>query len=110
MHDLIRYFVQKKIFEHLYHTPSSLEKIATIFKLEQLGYKGKIRQTTEGKNYTTDNGNYIYDIKFNKPIQDPEKENEKINQIPGVIETGFFFNLASRVIIGQDDGSVVIRS
>lgn len=83
---------------------------ATVNHLERLGYRGVLRQTSDKVLYTTDNGNFIYDIHFNGPIAHPEKEDAAIRAIPGVVDTGFFFHLAGRVIVGNDDGSVEILS
>lgn len=57
--------------------------------------------------YVTDNGNYIVDIYFKSPIEDPEKEHLLLKQIPGVVETGFFFHLAGRVIVAFTDGQII---
>ena len=51
----------------------------------------------------TDNGNYILDCKFNG-IQEPEKIEVLLNNIPGVVENGIFTKLADKVIIGTSDG------
>ena len=57
----------------------------------------------------TDNGNYIFDIHFPYALLEPELDNLRLQNIPGVLETGFFFNLAHQVIIGFHDGHVEIR-
>jgi ribose 5-phosphate isomerase A len=59
--------------------------------------------------YITDNQNYLFDIYFPTFISSPEQEHQKLIQIPGVIDTGFFFNLVKRVIIGFFDGQIVIK-
>lgn len=51
----------------------------------------------------TDNGNYILDCHFNG-IQEPEKVELQLNNIPGVVENGIFVNRADKVIIGTPDG------
>lgn len=56
--------------------------------------------------FVTDNGNYIYDCKF-KVIGEPEKVEGELNSIPGVVENGLFLGLASRVVVGTDEGVVV---
>lgn len=80
---------------------------ATVNHIHALGLKGKLRLNAGNTPFITDNGNYIYDI-------DKESFHQKnltaINQslllIPGVVETGLFFNLAGRVIIGRPSGRV----
>lgn len=57
--------------------------------------------------YETDNGNYIYDVHLDAPIEDPEKLHWEMIAIPGVIETGLFFGLDVSCIVGFEDGRVV---
>jgi ribose 5-phosphate isomerase A len=82
---------------------------ATIKKIERFGFKGKIRKNAEGSPFVTDNGNWIFDIQYEMPTEDPERDEAMILSIPGIVDTGFFFNLAGRVIIGFLDGQVVIQ-
>lgn len=81
---------------------------ATICHIEQAGYKGLLRKTPDQSLYITDNKNYLFDIYFPSVISSPEEEHQKLIQIPGILDTGFFFNLAKRVIIGFLDGQIVI--
>lgn len=83
--------------------------LKTIDKLEKKGYKPILRQRNDIP-YITDNGNFILDIHFASPFDSPEKEQEKIKNIPGVIDTGFFFDFAKKVIIGYPDGHFEIRT
>ena len=83
--------------------------LATIHHLENAGYSGSLRKNDQQTPFITDNGNYIFDIQLSRPTETPEKEEQKIQKIPGVVETGFFFNLAGRIIIGYNDGHVEIR-
>ncbi|NGX37252.1 MAG: Ribose-5-phosphate isomerase A [Chlamydiae bacterium] len=73
---------------------------ATRKQLADLGFKGQWR-----KDYVTDNHNWILDIAFPSPLDDPEKVHLEILQNPGVVQTGFFFHLAKRVVVGNSDGS-----
>lgn len=79
---------------------------ATLHHLKELGFEASLRASKEGGLYVTDNGNMIVDIKLKNPCMNPEKEDKKIKSIPGVIETGFFFDLADRVLIGFPDGHI----
>jgi ribose 5-phosphate isomerase A len=79
---------------------------ATLHQVRKLGYDGNMRLSQEGALWVTENGNYIIDIKFSHPCSSPEKDQALLCTIPGVLETGFFFNLAGRVIIGQFDGTI----
>jgi len=76
-------------------------------KIEALGFSGKWRPGNASdlshELFLTDNGNYIFDIFFETPPNNPEKTHEDLIQLPGIVETGFFFNLASKVIVGKED-------
>ena len=78
-------------------------------KIESLGYQGAWRTNRDGSFYLTENGNLIFDITFDSPPADPEQDDENLLRIPGVIETGFFFSMAGRILIGYTDGRVVMR-
>jgi len=79
---------------------------ATRMKIEELGYKGRWRMGPDGTLFLTENGNLIFDIHFPSPPPHPEKDHESILHVPGVIDTGFFFNLAGRVVVGYSDAHV----
>lgn len=82
---------------------------STISKMNHLGFMGKLRQKEDGSLYKTDNGNFIYDIFYPTLITNPEEDHLSLIAIPGVIETGFFFNLAKKLIIGYTDGHIEER-
>lgn len=84
-------------------------RMATIHKLQQSGYQGSLRYTAENTLFITDNGNYIYDIQLDKAKTSPIEDHQKLLQIPGIVETGFFFNIAGPVIVGFLDGQVIIQ-
>ncbi|MDJ0651778.1 MAG: ribose 5-phosphate isomerase A [Simkaniaceae bacterium] len=83
---------------------------AIIEKIRKLGFHGTLREHNENGPFITDNGNMIYDIHFESFREDPEKDHEKLIRIPGVLETGFFFHLAGRIIVGKSDGTVDLWS
>ncbi|GAB4225673.1 MAG: ribose 5-phosphate isomerase A [Chlamydiales bacterium] len=80
----------------------------TLKHLEECGLSGELRTIKSDTPYTTDNGNYIVDISLKKGIEDPKALHHKLCEIPGVIETGLFFDLAGRVVIGKNTGEVDI--
>jgi ribose 5-phosphate isomerase A len=80
---------------------------ATIHQLERLGYQGTLRMKNNAP-YMTDNHNFIYDVHLPDNTK-PEMAHQQITAIPGVVDTGFFFNFAGRVIIGFLDGKVVVQ-
>jgi len=55
----------------------------------------------------TDNGNFIYDVKFD--IKNPKKLEIELNTIPGVVENGIFSQIVDEVIIGRDNGIKVLK-
>ncbi len=81
---------------------------ATLHHLASKNIHGNLRFTAEKLPYVTDNGNYIYDIAKEVIVGDLEALNQKIAAVPGVVETGFFFKQAGRVIVGHEDGHVEI--
>jgi ribose 5-phosphate isomerase A len=79
---------------------------ATIKKVNMQGYYGQVRQGESG-DYVTDNGNLIYDVKFDQLRNEPETDHLKIIDIPGVVETGFFFRMATNMIVGKGNGEIL---
>jgi ribose 5-phosphate isomerase A len=75
--------------------------------IEKLG-EVKLR-VREGKTYVTDNGNWIFDVRFANGIEDPAALERALDTIPGIVETGLFVGLAHRLVIGGDDGTVEVR-
>jgi len=80
---------------------------ATEKHILDLGLEGKWRESS-GKKYVTDNQNWIFDIHFSTPPESPESLHQSLIAIPGVIDTGFFFHLAKRCVIGKQDGTTQI--
>jgi len=80
--------------------------LTTIEHINKLGFEGVLRKNQDGTPYITDNKNYIYDIFYPNLIKTPEEDHIKLISIPGVIETGFFFNLAKKIIVGYENGDI----
>jgi len=78
-------------------------------KMEQLGAKTSLR---EAKNKVgpviTDNGNLIVDANFGI-IENPEKLEIILKNIPGIVETGLFIEMADAVLIGGKTGIKELR-
>jgi ribose 5-phosphate isomerase A len=70
--------------------------------LASLGCKPALR-IKEGKPFLSDNGHFIVDCSF-EVIGDTASLNHQIHQIPGVMETGLFIQMADQVIVGYEDG------
>jgi len=83
---------------------------ATRAKIENLGFHGKWRYSPDHNLIVTENGNLLFDLTFESPPSNPEEIHNLIKAIPGVIDTGFFFDLAGRVIVGFPDGKTEIRN
>jgi ribose 5-phosphate isomerase A len=78
----------------------------TFTKLADLGSFPRLR-SIQDKPFITDNGNYIIDCAFKK-IPHPVLLHDQINAITGVVDNGLFINLASKIIVGYDNGEVRI--
>lgn len=79
----------------------------TLKKIESFGVKAVFRKSNQDF-FVTDNHNYIIDVYFSKKLDNPQEFDAAIRQIPGVVETGFFFNLADKVITSYQDGRTTI--
>ena len=78
-------------------------------RLAALGIPPIIRHTPDGATFLTDNGNAILDC-HSGPIEDPQALERAILDIPGVVGTGLFLNMADTVLIQSGDGSVHVRN
>ena len=74
------------------------------------GYRAHLRTTADGRPFRTDNGNEILDLAPAQPLRDPAGEEHALSNLSGVVETGLFVGLASRVVIGFPDGHVEERA
>jgi ribose 5-phosphate isomerase A len=83
--------------------------LSTLKHIEKAGYKGVFRTRDDRSLFITDNNNLIVDIHFEQTRKAPEEDHEILIHLPGVVDTGFFFNLAGRVLIGFSDGQVIIK-
>lgn len=78
-------------------------------KIKQLGGKPELRMAkSKAGPLITDNGNFIIDADFGI-MKKPEELDQKLKFIPGIVDTGFFINMASKAYIGQKDGQVLKR-
>jgi ribose 5-phosphate isomerase A len=77
-------------------------------KLQSLGCEAK-RRMNGTEPYLTDNGNYIVDCAFEE-IEDPPALHESINAITGVVDNGLFIHIASKLVLGFNNGETRIIS
>ena len=80
----------------------------TFEKLKVLGCRPE-RRMNGREPYLTDNGNYIVDCAFGE-IADPPALHERINAITGVVDNGLFINIASKLVLGLENGETRIIS
>jgi ribose 5-phosphate isomerase A len=73
-------------------------------EIEALGANVTIRER-DGAPLVSDNGNTILDCRFGS-IPDPAELDTVLRGIHGVVTTGIFIGLTSRVVLASDDGSV----
>lgn len=73
-------------------------------QLAALGLRPDLRER-DGRPVVTDEANYILDCGTG-PISDPLGLEAAIRSIPGVVGTGLFPGMASRVLVGTADGGV----
>ncbi|MHA1689755.1 MAG: ribose 5-phosphate isomerase A [Promethearchaeota archaeon] len=77
-------------------------------KIEQLGGHASLRMARAKMGpMISDNGNFIIDSDFGI-IEDPKALNEKLLNIPGVVDTGLFISLTSKAYIGEKRGNIRI--
>lgn len=75
--------------------------------LERHGYGPDLRiepRLRDGERLVTDNGNFIVDVHLGA-AHDIGALTVELNEIPGVVENGFFVGMADEVVFGWPDGS-----
>ncbi len=77
---------------------------------QKAGCKPYLRTIESGEPFNTDNGNLIFDCKFEGGIEDPEKTHAILSQIPGVVEVGIFLNLCDLVLEADAEGNLIKHS
>jgi ribose 5-phosphate isomerase A len=99
---------QAKLVNKLGQFPLPVEVLpmARSFVARELVKLGGSPEYREG--FVTDHGNIILDV-HHLNIYEPEKLEQQINQIPGVVTNGLFaLRPADKVIVGTDDGVDII--
>lgn len=104
---------ESKLVPQLGHFPLPVEVTPfgweiTERRLRELGCTPKMRMK-DGVPFLTDNQHYILDCSFG-PIPDPARLHEKVSAITGVMEDGFFINMADVVIAGSPGGGTKVLS
>jgi len=78
-------------------------------QLREDGYEVRLRLNPGGQPFLTDNGNQLLDLVPARPLADPRTVDAELRTRSGVVETGLFPGLASRVVVGSNDGRVEER-
>jgi ribose 5-phosphate isomerase A len=79
----------------------------TLDRLSAFGCEPRLRMTGD-KPFTTDSGNYIIDCVIAE-MSDPVALEPRLSAIVGVVESGLFVGLASKIIAGRPAGVEVIE-
>ena len=82
---------------------------ATATEIENIGCEAKLRLDDNGEIFVTDNKNYIYHCLFPNGIENPKEMDKKLQCINGVRDTGLFINMATKIIIGNDEGTRILE-
>ncbi|EJH4942440.1 ribose-5-phosphate isomerase RpiA [Listeria monocytogenes] len=85
--------------------PFGWKQIERTLAKEQI--QTNLRKQSNGEVYVTNNGNYIFDI-VNQSFTDAEMWQEKLAQIPGVVEHGLFLDYVDVIICGKANGETEI--
>ena len=75
----------------------------TIARLERLDLRPELRRDGSGDPVSSDNDHWLVDCGFD-PARDARELARQIEAVPGVLDHGFFFDLAERAYIATSDG------
>jgi len=88
---------------------SSESHEVTAVEIENTGCKAKLRVENNGEVFVTDNKNYIYHCLFPNGIENPKEMDKKLQNINGVRDTGLFINMATKIIVGNEEGTRILE-
>jgi ribose 5-phosphate isomerase A len=80
--------------------------------VQRFGVEANLRQNRDGHGpFVTDDGLYVIDLRFGR-IASPSDLESRIRGVTGVADVGLFVGVASRVLVGTEEGTVreVLRS
>jgi ribose 5-phosphate isomerase A len=82
----------------------------TAARLEKYGVEANRRlgANASGEPYITDDGLYIIDMHFDR-IEDSAELERELKSMTGVVDVGLFIGLASKLILGFEDGHTEIK-
>ncbi len=76
--------------------------------LVELGCTPVLR-AKDGRAVVTDNGNHVFDCRFENGIHDAAALETVLACIPGIVESGLFIGLAHILVVGHEDGRCEIK-
>ncbi len=79
-----------------------------LIQISKLKCETQLRIESDNRPFITDNGNYICHCKFKNGISDPRELDKNIMNIDGVIDTGLFIDMATKIIVGNNTGTKII--
>ena len=71
--------------------------------LADVGCSPSLRLGEDDRPFVSDNGNYIYDCRFER-ISRPHELEAQLNNVVGVVENGLFLDMATRVVVATTTG------
>jgi ribose 5-phosphate isomerase A len=102
---------ETKMVNTLGHFPLPVEVIPFGWKhvqkkIVQLGCKDVVLRQKNNETFVSDHGHYILDCHFGS-IGDAALLDQHLHQVPGIVDTGLFLNMADIIITGYTDGRIV---
>lgn len=79
-------------------------------RLEQVTGASATLRRTDGEVFVSDSGGVIYDLAFDDGILSASKLAREVDGTVGVVEHGLFLDLADEAVVGDEDGSVEVRT
>jgi len=71
--------------------------------LRSLGCTPTLRRQADQSPFQTDNGNFIYDCRFEKGIEKPAAISAVLSTRAGIVESGLFLHLAHMAIVADEN-------
>ena len=87
--------------------PNAWKQVQEVI-LEMNGSSSLRMATPKAGPVVTDQGNLILDVLFNDGIKNPKDIEMKINNIPGVLDTGLFVDLTDKVLVGKIENNTPV--
>ena len=85
--------------------PFATQKIEQLLKKMELQPKLRLKDSA---NFITDEGNFILDLNIAHITNIPLLESS-LKQIPGIVETGLFLDMADIIIVGKGESTVTVK-